>query len=101
MSVRKTDWSQAACIGQDPELWFDLGGGEAFCWICPIRQECLIVALERPERFGVWGGHTADDRRRFKFKKNRVRCPACSSLDVDQSVETVEVCRACGLSWRI
>lgn len=30
---------------------------------CPAVDPCLAEALKRPERFGVWGGTTAPERR--------------------------------------
>jgi WhiB family transcriptional regulator, redox-sensing transcriptional regulator len=32
------------------------------CDGCPVRVECLELALRTDERFGIWGGMTADDR---------------------------------------
>lgn len=33
------------------------------CGGCPARQECLDYALAADEPWGVWGGHTAAQRR--------------------------------------
>lgn len=96
--------AEAACRDHDPELWFLPDAEELardICHQCSVRQLCLIYALEKPERFGVWGAYTESERQRFQFKKNRVRCPACSSSDVDRSAGNVEVCRSCALSWRV
>jgi hypothetical protein len=35
----------------------------AVCLGCPLRQGCLARALERGERYGVWGGTTERQRR--------------------------------------
>jgi hypothetical protein len=35
---------------------------KALCKTCPIVSECLTFALERNERFGVWGGLSAAER---------------------------------------
>ena len=103
--MRNPNWrTHAACLPHDPDLWFTPGAEELardICMTCPVRQECLIHALGLPERFGVWGASTEEERKRFKFKKMRIRCPQCRSSDVDLSLETVEICRSCGLSWRV
>lgn len=61
----------AACAspGIDPDLFFpdvdDRKGihqAKAFCFSCPVRRDCLASALGRDERFGIFGGKTADER---------------------------------------
>jgi WhiB family transcriptional regulator, redox-sensing transcriptional regulator len=49
------------CHVGDPDLWFaehpsQLEQAKALCADCPIRRECLAMALEREEPWGVWGG---------------------------------------------
>ncbi len=49
------------CRGGDPELFFaddpeDVEFAKALCGSCPIRDACLLGALERREPCGVWGG---------------------------------------------
>jgi WhiB family redox-sensing transcriptional regulator len=63
---------QAAC--NDPavaDLFYPDRGGDIrtakrICQGCPVRQPCLDYALERGERFGVWGGLSERERRRLK-----------------------------------
>jgi WhiB family redox-sensing transcriptional regulator len=46
----------------------------AVCHTCPVEQECLTHALTYRERFGVWGGMTADERnlhRRREARRNK------------------------------
>lgn len=55
------DPSRAACLGEDPELFFPETQAQAevaksVCADCPIRRECLAGALLRREPHGVWGG---------------------------------------------
>ena len=38
---------------------------KAFCRPCPVRDDCLEVALTDPTLKGVWGGRTARERRRI------------------------------------
>lgn len=64
----------AACRGTDPELWFPSERGssttlvrdaKAICAECPARKACLEAALDRRERFGVWGGCSVEERRQL------------------------------------
>lgn len=73
----ENDWRRrAACSGLDPELFFsseDLenrqerrereAAAKAVCGRCQVSDECLAYALEARERYGIWGGLTADERR--------------------------------------
>ena len=61
---RPPAWTEdAACAGQDPELFFadsDITLNRAakrVCAICPVRLRCLSEAIERNEQWGIYGGH--------------------------------------------
>ena len=59
---------QAACQGHDPAHWFadrrEAGSerAKAVCAGCPVRAACLDYAVVTDQRWGVWGGLTADER---------------------------------------
>lgn len=59
------DWrDNAACLRQDPALFFDpktVDAALAFCHICTVRTECLTDALLYGET-GVRGGKTEQER---------------------------------------
>ena len=38
---------------------------KAVCASCPVRQDCLEMAIANNERYGIWGGMTDLERRRF------------------------------------
>jgi WhiB family redox-sensing transcriptional regulator len=73
----ENDWRpEAACRGLDPELFFssdDIANrqerlereaeAKAVCTRCTVRTDCLSYALDAGERYGVWGGLTAQERR--------------------------------------
>lgn len=43
------------------------------CDGCPVKDICLITALDNAERFGVWGGTTPSQRMyKIKYMKSRV-----------------------------
>lgn len=62
-------WQERAlCRGCDPNLWFpelgdDGANAKAICATCPVADECLAGAIERGERFGIWGGVATKERR--------------------------------------
>ena len=62
---------RALCSQTDPEAFFPVKGGSTreakkVCRGCEVRAECLEYALEHDERFGIWGGLSERERRRFK-----------------------------------
>ncbi|NNE97117.1 MAG: WhiB family transcriptional regulator [Acidimicrobiales bacterium] len=69
-------WSKAACRGPHHEIFFPPSISETrrskrrrearakeICSTCPIQPSCLATALGRNEQHGIWGGHTAKERR--------------------------------------
>ncbi|MCA1844990.1 MAG: WhiB family transcriptional regulator [Actinobacteria bacterium] len=71
-------WSdEAACRGMDPAIFYpvarprgrnarydaDWEPARDVCEGCPVSEQCLSYAMERPEREGMWGGLTPDERR--------------------------------------
>jgi WhiB family transcriptional regulator, redox-sensing transcriptional regulator len=72
-----TDWrDRAACIGEDPEIFFPLSdvaapGAEAslaraVCRRCAVLTACRDWALEHGEDDGIWGATTAAQRRAIR-----------------------------------
>lgn len=95
------DYSRAACIGHDPELWFPdptdvLGTSEAveICHNCPVKQACLAHAMrEEPAggRHGIRGGLTPEERR--KLSGGTKACPDCGRfLTATQMRRHPELC---------
>lgn len=83
---RSLHWQEdAACRTVDSELFFPPMGASRrevraaerqaknLCFECPVRAECLEAALEADERYGVWGGMSARERRRKFARKNTKR----------------------------
>lgn len=78
------DWRhRAACIGEDPELFFPIGStgtaleqvdaAKAVCGRCPVTDDCLEWALETNQDAGVWGGLSEDERRSLRRSRQRRR----------------------------
>ncbi len=66
------EWQERAlCAQTDPEAFFPEKGGSTreakrICSGCEVRSECLEYALEKDERFGIWGGMSERERRRLR-----------------------------------
>ncbi|MGW1713262.1 WhiB family transcriptional regulator [Streptomyces sp. NPDC002156] len=63
---------QAACVGEDPELFFpvgtagpalrDIATAKRVCARCPVAAQCLDWALRSGQTSGVWGGTCEEER---------------------------------------
>ena len=78
------DWRErAACIDQNPELFFPTGitgtallqleQAKRVCEACPVREDCLRWAMELGQDYGVWGGVSEEERRSLKRRAARKR----------------------------
>jgi WhiB family redox-sensing transcriptional regulator len=85
-----TDWRhQAACLEEDPELFFPIGTpgparsndplvvqieeAKAVCRRCEVVETCLRWALDTGQDAGIWGGLSEDERRELKRRNARGR----------------------------
>lgn len=80
--------ADAACrtlTPQQVDRWFFPNRGEsvrpakAICADCPVRQQCLDYAMDRPERYGIWGGLSERERRQLRAQRRWRwrRCDCC------------------------
>jgi WhiB family transcriptional regulator, redox-sensing transcriptional regulator len=76
------EWlERAACLGEDPELFFPIGSAapalaqeavaKAVCLGCSVRDECLDWALDTAQDAGVWGGLGEEERREIRRARRR------------------------------
>lgn len=74
----------AACADSDPDEWFphptdDVSHLAVICAACPVKRECLSMALMHDE-WGYWGGTTREERGRLlggrKRRGGRTKPPA-------------------------
>lgn len=71
IAVEEPWMERALCAQTDPEAFFPEKGGSSrdakrTCLKCDVQADCLEYALERDERFGVWGGLSERERRAVK-----------------------------------
>ena len=78
------DWrQQAACIDEDPELFFPVGttgsaleqveAAKQVCRRCEVIDACLEWALATNQDAGVWGGTSEEERRTLRRSRQRRR----------------------------
>jgi len=82
--------SDAACIGEDPELFFPIGTSppaaeqtlraKRVCRGCPVKPECLEWSLVTYQDAGVWGGLDEEERRQIRRARRR-------AIGVDRELE--------------
>ena len=76
-----TTWmSEALCVNVESELFFSedragIRAAKSICAVCPVREECLRYALERPDLDGIWGGTTTSERRQLRRRARSNRKP--------------------------
>jgi WhiB family redox-sensing transcriptional regulator len=77
-----SDWrDRAACRDQDTGMWFDetaagVAAAKRVCNGCPALTPCREYALTVPERYGVFGGMDADERKAERRNRQRRITPA-------------------------
>ena len=80
----QSDWrSRATCRHTDPDLFFPEGSegpalratelAKRICSVCPVRERCLLWALDHSAPFGIWGGLTEGERRDLRSALARTR----------------------------
>lgn len=108
------DWrGDALCAETDPEAFFPEKGASTreakqICARCPVRAECLDGAIERGEKFGIWGGLTTQQRQKLRARHYAEREAA---RRVERAAEAqqlfaaghtrTEICRRLGTNYTV
>ena len=63
----------ALCAQTDPEMFFpDVGernpAAKRVCGRCAVREACLAYAMDNREPYGIWGGLSADERKKLRTR---------------------------------
>lgn len=102
---------RARCRGMNPAVFFHPDGerghararraeyAKAICAVCPVVQTCRTYALDRNERFGVWGGVSEEERDALLANPRDRNRHLVSNLAPAQGVAVCGVARAllCGI----
>lgn len=48
-----------------------VNAAKELCNQCDVKNECLEAALERDEKFGIWGGLTERERKRLRRSRRQ------------------------------
>lgn len=75
------EWlADALCRGTGPDPFYPPRGDDAavdaakaVCAGCPVRTECLEHAIATNEHLGVWGGASANERRKIGRARRKAR----------------------------
>ncbi len=62
-SCRQLDTTMFFPIGQTGEAEIKIARAKSVCGLCPVRQQCLEFAITTNQEYGVWGGHSEEERR--------------------------------------
>lgn len=97
-----THWTEdAACRGRMDEFFPDcetrghvMRRAKALCLTCPVREVCLADAMERDDRYGIWGGLSSPDRKARREGLPIRNCAGCGLLFVRRS--RLPICGGCG-----
>lgn len=103
----------------DPE---EKNKAKNLCYTCPVRQDCVVWALESGTIWGIWGARDDNEIRRtlsVNADGNEIRrgrypqCPYCSARTSKLQVKTIDLpdggrwttakvveCTVCGTEWR-
>src|SRR5687767_1602600 len=83
LAANQPSWfKQAACRGMGPALFFvergetaKLREAKAICARCPVTAECLELSCSSNETraYGVWGGASAQSRKRIDVDRGMRR----------------------------
>lgn len=79
------EWHERAnCRLLEQKLFFGDGDGvrpalrrsvlaraRAHCTPCATRYDCLLHALTQPEKYGIWGGTSGNDRKKLQARVRR------------------------------
>ena len=100
---------RAACLGQDPEIFFPVGAGrhsliqvasaKAICADCPVIIRCRDSALANGYE-GIWGGLDDDERRRMRAQRRPTSEPSEDKQPSAQLTEDRHFIIVNGRRWR-
>lgn len=95
-------WMSAAlCAQTDAETFYPEKGqstqaAKKICASCPVKVQCLEYAIVHDERFGVWGGLSERERRRYRRGEYRSRTRCRNDHDLGAAgVDRRGRCREC------
>lgn len=69
--------ARASCVGEDISLWFPSSDNpiqattkaKAICAECPVKMDCLELAIAERIPHGIWGGMTSDERNKLRHAR--------------------------------
>lgn len=79
-------WHQAACAGEDPELFFatddeGIAIAKAVCGDCDAIRQCGDWAHEHSIKYGIWGGRLPEERGQSPQEGDTTQLRRCDRVD--------------------
>jgi WhiB family redox-sensing transcriptional regulator len=82
-SCRQLDTGLFFPIGQTGEAEVKIARAKKVCVGCPVRQACLEFAITTNQEYGVWGGHSEEERRvirrQWRARQRAAQKATCAS----------------------
>lgn len=82
-SCRKLDTNMFFPIGQTGEAEIKIARAKNVCGSCPVVQQCLEFAITTNQEYGVWGGHSEEERRvvrrQWRARQRAAQKTTCAS----------------------
>lgn len=97
------DWfDKAACKDYPSEIFYADGEdkdedakreamAKVICKKCPVAAECLMHAIRKDEKYGVWGSFAPKERKNLiqLFTMSKINIDLCKSI-VNKEVKTIK-----------
>jgi len=97
--------TEALCVGmsiEDSKMFFgdrdDMSThrqhkeARRYCYICPVQTDCLAYAIEVDVRYGIWGGLTESQRKRYLSPVLRKARSRGQKITPDMLSEVINSC---------
>lgn len=87
----------------DPADYRSIAKAKTICGGCPVKDVCLDAAIQRDERFGIWGGLTPAERGVASTMKGRAvhaatrKCRYCN-MRRPAGLVVNRQCRSCAVA---
>ncbi len=89
MGQPEDGWQKLAnCRGVNPNLFYPERGvstsqAKAVCGGCQVQDECLEYAVQRGEKFGIWGGLSERERRKIR-KERKIQIEEYEKIELEK-----------------
>ena len=92
--------NEANCRGVNPSLFYPERGvstsqAKEVCESCQVKDQCLESAVQRGEKFGIWGGLSERERREIR-RDRRLKSKQAAKVEAKKQ-DGIELKKVVGL----